>query len=691
VDAIAAPVQRFAALRRTRSALAGSILGLLICGVVPASAAAPTLQTDPFLQQGERLTSTELTEHAEQGSSVALSANGDTALIGAPGYKGFAGAVWVYARSGSTWTEQAKLVGEGGTSDAHQGFSVSLSADGNTALIGGPDEEVGGAFPGAAWVFTRSGTTWSEQGKMLIGTGGSSHPQQGWSVALSEDGGTALIGGPENEEAGSAPGAAWVFTRAGTTWTQQEKLVGAHPQGVVDEGWSVALSGAGNTALIGGPSAEIKTGEPALGAAWAFTRSGSTWKEQERLPAGEGAGEKTAQGESVALSGNGSTALVGGAGYDKNIGAAWVYALEGGKWVQQGEKLLGEDESTEAQEGHSVALSEDGDTALIGGFHDDISVGAAWAFVRSGSTWTEQEKLVGLGSLGGFPTQGSSVALSGDSDTALVGGAGDNTGVGAAWVFTRTPASEPEPAPNKEPESKEQESKAPNSNGSASTGGSSGGTLGSSVGATSSSPAIATTPQAIEELRLGCSKRSLVLNDVLISGGRVDLEGGAAKGLVGKRVKIVFDGSMQVATATVAADGQFSTTAPLPPGRLRNSNQARYMAESGSQRSLDLKLTRRLELQPPSFSAGTVTLVGQVLAPLAKPIASVAIQEQLECGKTTIVKRFTPAAAGRFRVTIAVPAAAKVGIYRLSSAVAAKPGSKHSFATYSLPLPAILG
>jgi hypothetical protein len=182
-----------------------------------------------------------------------------------------------------------------------------------------------------------------------------------------------------------------------------------------------------------------------------------------------------------------------------------------------------------------------------------------------------------------------------------------------------------------------------------------------------------------------------VLNDVLIRGSHVALEGSAAKSLEGKKVKIVFDGGKQVATATVAADGQFSTTAALPPARLRDSNSARYMAESGSQRSLDLKLTRRLELEPPKFSGGTVTLVGQVVPPLAKPVASVAVQQQLECGKTTIVKRFKPPAGGRFRVSVAVPAAAKAGIYRLTSSVAVKPDSKRAFATYSLPLPVLLG
>jgi len=236
-----------------------------------------------------------------------------------------------------------------------------------------------------------------------------------------------------------------------------------------------------------------------------------------------------------------------------------------------------------------------------------------------------------------------------------------------------------------EPEPKLEE-KTPTNNG----GGSSGNTS-SSLGIAATPPGIATTPQAIEELLLGCSKRSLVLNDVLIRSGRVALDGSAAKSLDGKKVKIIFDGGKQVATATVGANGQFSTTAPLPPARIRDSNSARYMAEAGNQRSLDLKLTRRLSLEPPEFAGGTVTLVGQVVPPLTKPIASVAVQQELECGRTSIVKRFKPSVSGHFRISLAVPAAAKAGIYRLSSSVTEKPGAKHGFATYSLPLPVILG
>jgi hypothetical protein len=162
---------------------------------------------------------------------------------------------------------------------------------------------------------------------------------------------------------------------------------------------------------------------------------------------------------------------------------------------------------------------------------------------------------------------------------------------------------------------------------------------------------------------------------------------------VGKQVKILFGtANKQVASATVGANGQFTTTAPLPPAKIRESSSARYTAEIGKLRSLRLKLTRRLLLEAPQASGTTVTLTGQVTLPLTKPIAPVIVEQQLECGKTTVVKIFTPPTSGRYHITLTVPANARAGIFRLTSKVAANKHSvKHGFATFSLPLPITLG
>jgi len=243
------------------------------------------------------------------------------------------------------------------------------------------------------------------------------------------------------------------------------------------------------------------------------------------------------------------------------------------------------------------------------------------------------------------------------------------------------------------------ETSAPATSGGGGTGGgsSSAGT-GSSIGSAAStgggsSEGVASTPKAAEELLLGCTGSQLVLNDVYVHGNRVAIAGSAAKSLVGKKVKILFGtANKQVATTTVQANGLFSTTAPLPPARIREAATTRYTAQVGSLRSLHLKLTRRLLLESPKAAGTTVTLTGQVTLPLTKPIAPVVVEQQLQCGKIKIVKSFTPPASGRFQITVTVPANAKAGIFRLTSKVAVNAHAvKHGFTTFSLPLPVAIG
>jgi hypothetical protein len=133
------------------------------------------------------------------------------------------------------------------------------------------------------------------------------------------------------------------------------------------------------------------------------------------------------------LSADGNTALIGGFVDNWNGGAVWVFTRSGSTWTAQGSKLTGVGELGPGNFGGSVALSDDGNTALIGGSGDNTSVGAAWVFTRSGSTWTQRgSKLTGAGETanGWF---GSSVALSADGTTALIGGYADNGTVGAVW------------------------------------------------------------------------------------------------------------------------------------------------------------------------------------------------------------------------------------------------------------------
>ena len=329
------------------------------------------------------------------------------------------------------FTQQgSKLVGTGAIGTAGQGFSVALSGDGNTAIVGGPfDNNFGNIIVGAAWVYTRSGAVWSQQAK-LVGTGvaGSAGALQGNSVSLSDDGNTAIVGGPFDN---NFAGAAWVFTRSGGVWSQQAKLVGTGVAGSVgaSQGSSVSLSDDGNTAIEGGPF-----DADGVGAAWVFTRMGGVWSQQAKL-VGSDAVDEAEQGISVSLSGDGNTGIVGGPNDNNFAGAAWVYTRSGAVWSQQA-KLVGTGAVGNTLQGHSVALSGDGNAAIVGGPFDSNLVGAAWLYMRLGGVWGQQAKLVGTGAVGGAE-QGISVSLSGDGNTAIVGGPNDDELVGAAWVFAK--------------------------------------------------------------------------------------------------------------------------------------------------------------------------------------------------------------------------------------------------------------
>ncbi|MGA8613148.1 MAG: hypothetical protein WB760_15900 [Xanthobacteraceae bacterium] len=396
------------------------IAALLVTGLEPVASVTASAQ---ITQQGSKLVGTGAVGGASQGSSTALSADGNTAIVGGPNDNNGVGAA---TRSGGVWTQQgSKLVGTGAVGGAWQGSSVALSADGNTAIVGGPDDN----RIGAAWVFTRSGGVWTQQGSKLVGTGAVGGASQGSSVALSADGNTAIVGGLDNN---SVEGA-WVFTRNGGVWTQQgSKLVGT---GAAKAGWqgsSLALSPDGNTAIV---------------SAWAFTRSRGIWTQQGSKPIGADAVGANGYSEcSVALAAGGDTAILGCAG----LSGAWVFARGGGVWTQQGSKLVGTGAVGFSQQGSSVALSADGNTAIIGGMTDGENLpvigydppmrsptGAAWLFTRSSGVWTQQgSKLVGTGAAAGA-LQGTSVALSADGNTAMVGGRADNGDAGAAWVFVQ--------------------------------------------------------------------------------------------------------------------------------------------------------------------------------------------------------------------------------------------------------------
>jgi hypothetical protein len=315
-------------------------------------------------------------------ASVAI--RGDTAMVGMPNDDTPAGrdtgAAYVFARTGTFWNFQARLNQNAATTGDQFGFAVALSED--AALIGSPEAlRPTGAFEGSAYIFRRNGAAWSQQAK-LIASDRAMADGFGASVALNNN--TALVGVPsDNGKFGADSGSVHVFVWTGTNWIFQAKLEAN--AGIASDRFGASVSLDQETALIGSPGYEGTQGTD-VGAAFVFVRSGTNWTQQTRLnPIGVAA--EDAFGSAVALSGE--TALVGAprddSGVTLDVGSAYVFTRNGAVWTQQ-TKLNPAGGAANELFGNAVAL--DGNIAAIGvPFRTE---GRVVVYSRNGSTWTEQ-------------------------------------------------------------------------------------------------------------------------------------------------------------------------------------------------------------------------------------------------------------------------------------------------------------
>ena len=379
-----------------------------------------------FLPTGEKqkITASDAASSDRFGISVSLSVDGSTALVGAQGKSSYTGAAYIFTKSGSTWTQQAMITASDAALSDSFGCSVSLSSDGSTALVGAQAKS---SNTGAAYIFTRSGSTWTQQSK-LTASDATTSDYFGWSVSLSADGSTALVGAYFKS---TQTGAAYIFTKSGSTWTQQAMITASDAAEGDRFGYSASLSADGSTALVGAYYKSSYTG-----AAYIFTRSGSTWTQQQKITASDAAADDQF-GTSVSLSGDGSTALVGAYYKSSYTGAAYVFTRSGSTWTQQ-QKITASDATTNDYFGASVSLSSDGSTALVGAQGKSSYTGAAYIFTRSGSTWTQQQKITASDAAGN-DYFGNAVSLSADGSTALVGAYQEDPGnistAGSAYFY----------------------------------------------------------------------------------------------------------------------------------------------------------------------------------------------------------------------------------------------------------------
>ncbi|MGB5080336.1 MAG: hypothetical protein WBO23_06300 [Burkholderiales bacterium] len=415
------------------------------------------------------------------GFAVALSGDGNTLAIGtrnedsgSTGIDGTpdesapnSGAVYVFVRSAGGWLQQAYVKASNAATSDQFGSSVALSSDGNTLAVGAVFQ----ATSGAAYVFTRSGATWTEQAQIKASNAGASD-LFGNTVALSGDGDTLAVGAPGEDsnttgidstpnDLASIAGAVYVYTRGGGTWTQQAYVKASNAGAGDFFGISVALSGDGNTLAVGATGEDSNTTginstpndlASSAGAVYLFVRSTGAWSQQAYVkPLNTGGSDQF--GMSVVLSGDGDTLAVGSPledsstfGIDSvpdesalNAGAAYVFVRSAGAWSQQAYVKPSDTRSPE-QFGASVALSGDGNALAVGAPFENLNAtgiggtatlvskdaGAVFFFARSAGIWsqkaymkasnTEASNTAGTGD-----HFGTSVAVSGDGNTVAVG------------------------------------------------------------------------------------------------------------------------------------------------------------------------------------------------------------------------------------------------------------------------------
>jgi hypothetical protein len=480
------------------------------------------------------------------GNTVSVSADGSTIAIGAPheasaatGINGNqqddsasnAGAVYVYTRSGNSWTQQAYVKASNAGSGDYFGSSVDLSADGNTMAvaahweasdatgINGNQQDNSIPQAGAVYIFTRSGGRWTQQayikasntGEKLPGegealVGGGDGDQFGFSISLSADGNTLAVGavgedstatginGNQTDNSAVSAGAVYVFRRSGASWAQQAYLKPQTPANAAAGdlfGFSMGLSADGNTLAVGvydeGGSSRtvngpIDTMRGGSGAAYVFTRTGTTWAQQAYLKTTISEGGDS-WGVSLSLSDDGNTLALGSvdedckqtgvnpSGCDADVkddvstGAVAVFRRTGTVWAQQA-LLKASNTGVEDWFGVKTALSADGNTLAvtasnedsaaqgIGGRQDDDSAneaGAVYLFTSNGTTWTQQAYIKSAVNEA-FDELGNAVSMSRDGRLLVVGARGEDGGKGgvnqdardnsvdesgAAFVFTR--------------------------------------------------------------------------------------------------------------------------------------------------------------------------------------------------------------------------------------------------------------
>ena len=373
------------------------------------------------------------------GNAISITPDGSTVIVGAHrndtgGTNN--GAAYIFTLSGTSWSQQAQIQASDAESMDHFGYGVDISEDGNTAIVGSWNEDTTASNAGSAYIFTRSGTSWSQQAKIQH-SGASQYDNFGNSVSITNDGNMAIIGarGYTDQVNSISPGCAFIFTRSGTSWSQQAQLLPSNPTSDDEFGWSVSISKSdGNTAIVGSPKED--TGESNAGSAYIYTRSGTSWSQQAQIQASDRQSNDNF-GNATSISDDGNTAIIGSPYEDSgaaNTGAAYIFTRSGTTWSQQA-KIQASDLPGGGQFGISVDILGDGDTVAVGAQNANNGAGYAYIFTRSGSSWTQQIKIQ-ASNAGPSDQFGCSIAIS--ESSVVVGAYSEDTTAdasGSAYIF----------------------------------------------------------------------------------------------------------------------------------------------------------------------------------------------------------------------------------------------------------------